>query len=71
MRGLIYHKFGNCAGRFASLGRVEHFEGAVRAVRGMGRVEHFEGAVRTVRGMGRALLYGERLGYAEPGRAVC
>lgn len=51
MRGLIYHKFGNCAGRFASLGRVEHFEGAVRAVRGMGR----------------ALLYGERLGYAEPG----
>lgn len=36
----------------------------------MGRVEHFEGAVRAVRGMGRALLYGERLGYAEPGRAV-
>ena len=33
-------------------------------------MEHFEGAVRAVRGMGRALLYGERLGYAEPGRAV-
>ena len=33
----------------------------------MGRVEHFEGAVRAVRGMGRALLYGECLGYAEPG----
>ena len=49
------------------MGRVEHFEGVVRTVRGMGRVEHFEGAVRAVRGMGRALLYGERLGYAEPG----